>query len=121
MLGWERIASWSVTPLTWDYKPKRHGANRFSLIVDANIETEVIPIPMESWCVTLVAVERGRRDLIEAALEHYRSKELLIAHLIAECAHVNIVGVLWTMAIETWNAVHASIERERHARGKRSS
>lgn len=53
---------------------------RFDLIVEA----DVIPIPMESWCVTLVAVERARRDLTEVALEHYRSKELLIAHLIAE-------------------------------------
>jgi len=103
--GWERIAAWSVGPLIWGYKLKADSHRRVNLIVDSDIAL----IPIESWEVTLVAAERGRPDVLEAVLEHYRSRELLIAHLVAECAHVTVVGVLWTMSVETWNAAHAQI------------
>jgi hypothetical protein len=103
--SWELIASFSVAPLTWGYKPKADSPRRFNLVVDSDIA----PIPIESWVVSLVAAERERPDILEAVLEHYRSKELLIGHLAAKCAHVTVVGVLWTMSVETWNAIHAQI------------
>jgi hypothetical protein len=105
VLGWEQIASWSVQPLTWGYKPKPDSPRRLNLIVDS----DTAPIPLESWTVTLVAAERDRPEAIEAALHHYRSQELLIAHMTARCAHVSLIGVLWTMSVETWNAVQQQI------------
>jgi hypothetical protein len=91
--------------LTWGYKPKPDSAHRFNLTVDADIA----PIPIESWVVSLIAAERRRPDVIAAVLEHYRSKQFLIGHLVAECSHVMVVGVLWTMSVQTWNAIRTQI------------
>src|SRR5258708_748727 len=94
--GWERIAAWSVAPLTWGYKPKPDSAHRFNLTVDADIA----PIPIESWVVSLIAAERRRPDAIAAVLEHYRSKQFLIGHPVAECSHVMVRGVLWPVSVQ---------------------
>jgi len=67
--GWHRVASWSVLPLSWGYKPKPDSSARVNVTVDS----DVVPIPMESWVVTLVAAERARDDVIETVLDHYRS------------------------------------------------
>src|SRR5947209_4677887 len=61
LVGWERLAAWSVSPLAWGYTPKPNTPRRFNLIVDISL----VPIPVTSWTVGLIAAERGRRELVE--------------------------------------------------------
>lgn len=105
VVGWQRIASWSVTPLSWGYTPKPDSPRRLNLI----IESDMVPIPMASWTVTLVAVERGRPDLVDAALDHYGRQWLRLAHLVAECPHVTLMGVLSTIRVDHWKAIQQEI------------
>jgi hypothetical protein len=78
------------------YTPKADTPTRRTLVID---ETDV-PVPIGSWTISLIAVERGRPDLVDQVLEGYAQRNLRIAHFLTDCGVVVLLAVVWTLKPE---------------------
>jgi hypothetical protein len=70
-----KVASWSVTPVTWGYRLKPEAAMRRPL----GLEPAAHEVPAESWTVDLFVIGPGRLDLVEQTLAEHGARGQVLA------------------------------------------
>jgi hypothetical protein len=91
-----KVASWSVTPVTWGYSLKPDTAKRRTLA----LEPAAHEVPVESWDVTLFVIGAARPDLVEQTVAEQRALGQALGVLRADWTTPQLLAVVSTFSIE---------------------
>jgi hypothetical protein len=84
--------------LEWTYKPKPDRASRRNLAIEA----ETMP---SSWSIDFWAIEPGRQDLVDAAVEELAARFQVLGHVLLDTTTPWILAVAWSIGQEKIDAM----------------
>lgn len=102
-----KVASWSVTPVTWGYRLKADGAQRRTLV----LEPAAHEVPAASWDVNLFVIGTGRPDLVEQTLAEHASRGQVLGILRADWTTPELLAIASTFSVEDWRFYMARTKR----------
>ena len=102
-----KVASWSVTPVTWGYRLKPDTALRCTLV----LEPAAHEVPAESWDVALFVIGAGRHDLVEQTLAEHRARGQVLGVLRADWTTPELLAIASTFSVEDFRFYMAHAKR----------
>jgi hypothetical protein len=102
-----KVASWSVTPVTWGYRLKPDTTRRRTLV----LELAAHEVPAESWNVVLFVIGAGRTDLVEQTLAEHATRGQVLGALRTEWTTPELLAIVSTLSVQDWRFYMAQAKR----------